>query len=476
MCCAFQQAFVLLLHSLYRTKISLKLIRKFCLLIKVAEDSMANRDSSAYEAVFFLDNKKVTRHMLYSEFEALLDGLVALPDYTDVDAKAVYVVISKSGKVSALVFFVLYFDEDGRADASWNIPVERLAEVSARGPDLGGGPIRLACRGQCAINWHQNDLWDPDMTPGSNDFLILKKAVEENRLHFGFQKAEAEVPVLSKSSLGAEPLLESINFDSDQEKRLKLARLLKEQRLRIRTLESSHEQSIGSADREKMISLHAYKNEIQVLNQTVEQLKLINEKLKDKLTSRNDQFLSLQDKVSDQAALVAKLEVGLKNASAGERLSLERQKMEAEIVLLKEQLDRKDFELSNRGDREEQLRAELEELSESIGGGIETSSIIKRLKELEVVYVVYHPGAGHINMTSDDILRYVENPNAFIASKCFVTEGQYLAWLEHFDNPVCRHKNEQGHVCALQIDKVSIPSEFDQGVDDRCERHQANDV
>ena len=441
MCCAFQQAFVLLLHSLYRTKISLKLIRKFCLLIKVAEDSMANRDSSAYEAVFFLDNKKVTRHMLYSEFEALLDGLVALPDYTDVDAKAVYVVISKSGKVSALVFFVLYFDEDGRA-----------------------------------INWHQNDLWDPDMTPGSNDFLILKKAVEENRLHFGFQKAEAEVPVLSKSSLGAEPLLESINFDSDQEKRLKLARLLKEQRLRIRTLESSHEQSIGSADREKMISLHAYKNEIQVLNQTVEQLKLINEKLKDKLTSRNDQFLSLQDKVSDQAALVAKLEVGLKNASAGERLSLERQKMEAEIVLLKEQLDRKDFELSNRGDREEQLRAELEELSESIGGGIETSSIIKRLKELEVVYVVYHPGAGHINMTSDDILRYVENPNAFIASKCFVTEGQYLAWLEHFDNPVCRHKNEQGHVCALQIDKVSIPSEFDQGVDDRCERHQANDV
>ena len=137
---------------------------------------------------------------------------------------------------------------------------------------------------------------------------------------------------------------------------------------------------------------------------------------------------------------------------------------------------RKDFELSNRGDREEQLRAELEELNESIGGGIETSSIIKRLKELEVVYVVYHPGAGHINMTSDDILRYVENPNAFIASKCFVTEGQYLAWLEHFDNPVCRHKNEQGHVCALQIDKVSIPSEFDQGVDDRCERHQANDV
>ena len=68
---------------------------------------MANRDSSAYEAVFFLDNKKVTRHMLYSEFEALLDGLGTLPDYADEDAKAVYAVIGKTGKISALVFFIL---------------------------------------------------------------------------------------------------------------------------------------------------------------------------------------------------------------------------------------------------------------------------------------------------------------------------------------------------------------------------------
>lgn len=436
---------------------------------------MANRDSSAYEAVFFLDKKKVTRHMLYSEFEALLDGLGGLPDYSDEDAKAVYVVISKTGKISALVFFILYFDEDGRADASWNVPVERLAEVSGRGPDLGGGPIRLACRGQCAVNWHQNDLWDPDMTPGSNDFLLIKKAVEENRLRFAFQKADADVPVLSKSSLNEDQFLEDLDFDSDQEKRLKLARLLKKQRLRIRTLESSHEQSIGSAGREQMISLHAYKNETQTLQQTVEQLKLMNEKLKDKLSSRNDQFLNLQDKVSDQAKLVAKLEEGLKNASAGERSGLERQKMEAEIVLLKEQLDRKDLELSNRADREEQLRAELEELSESIGGGFEGSSVIKRLKELEVVYVVYHPGAGHINMSSDEILRYVENPNAFIAAKCFVTESQYVAWLDHFDNPACRYKNEQGQVCGLQVDKISIPGEFEVGIDDRCDRHQEHD-
>lgn len=435
---------------------------------------MANRDSSAYEAVFFLDNKKVTRHMLYSEFEALLDGLGTLPDYADEDAKAVYAVIGKTGKISALVFFILYFDEDGLADASWNVPVERLAEISGRGPDLGGGPIRLACRGQCSINWHQNDLWDPDMTPGSNDFLLLKKAVEENRLHFKFVEANESVPVLSRHESADESVLDELDLDDDHDKRIRLARLLKEQRLRIRTLESSHEQSVGSADREQMISLHAYKNEIQTLNQTVEQLKLMNEKLKDKLSSRNDQFLSLQDKVSDQADLVARLETNLKNASGSERSGLERQKMEAEIVLLKEQLERKDIELLNRADREEQLRAELEEISESIGSGVEGASMIKRLKELEVVYVVYHAGAGHITMTSDEILRYVENPNAFIASKCFVTEDHYVAWLDHFENPVCRQLNDHGQICAKQVDKVSIPSEFEPGIDDRCERHQVD--
>ena len=442
---------------------------------------MANRDSAAYEAVFFMGDRQVTRHMLFSEFEALLDGLGTLPDYADEDARAVYAVISKTGKITALVFFILYFDEDGHADASWNVPVERLAEVSGRGPDLGGGPIKLACRGQCSINWHQNDLWDPDMTPGSNDFLLIKKAVEENRLRFKFSAPEPDVPLLSKSGMQSKtnmqsvPLLEDHDIESEQDKRVKLARLLKEQRLRIRTLESSKEQFAGSLDREQMINLHAYKNEIQTLKQTIEQLKLMNEKLKDKLSSRNDQFLSLQDKVSEQAAWVAKLEANLKSASGGERQGLERQKMEAEIVLLKEQLERKDLELSNRAEREEQLRAELEELSESIGGGYQDASVLKRLKELEVVYVVYHPGAGHVTMTSDEILRYIENPNAFVATKCYVTEAQYLAWLEHFENPVCKHVNAQGQICAAPVDKVSIPSDFEPGVDDHCSRHQVHD-
>jgi len=433
---------------------------------------MANRESGSHVAVFFIGNNEVTRHMLFSEFEALLDGLVALPDYADEEAKAVYVVIGEAGKVEAAVFFLLYFDEKGIADVSWNVPVERLSGISGSGPDLGGGPIRLACRGQCAINWHQNDLWDPDMTPGSNDFLLIKKAVEENRLRFDFATPIDDIPMLTVGKGG--PAEVDLDALTDTDKRNKLARLLKEQRLRIRTLESNREYTADSSDREHRIVIHAYKNEIQKLQQTIEQFKVTNEKLQARLSSRNEQYIDLQDKVSGQQKLMSALEAKLKTASAGEREQLERQKMEAEIVLLTEQLDRRDLDLAVRDEREEQLKAELEELKETAGGG--GDSIIEKLKKLEVVYVAYHPGAGHITMTSFEIHDYADNPTAFVAGKCFVTEDHYRRWLAHFESPLCRHVSDSGQECHQSVEKISVPSEFEPGISDVCEAHRPEEI
>ncbi len=429
---------------------------------------MGLRKGGFHEAIFFIEEHRVTQQMLFSEFEALLDGLGALPDYGDQEARAVYVKISPKGKIQALVFFILYFDEDGKADASWNVPVERLAEVSGSGPDLGGGPIRLACRGQCSINWHLNDLWDPDMTPGSNDFIAIKKAVDQNKLRLVFEQEVDDVPVLHQS----DDVLDELELETDADKRTKLARILKEQRLRIKTLESSREMGAGESDREQRIILHAYKNEILELKQKLEQFKLVNEKLKQKLAQRNDQFLNLQDKVSDQASLVEKLEQQVKQASGGERERLERKKLEAELVLLKEQLDRKSLDLANQAEKEEQLRAELEELSESRSEA--DGPVFERLKALDVVYVAYHPGVGHITMTSDEITRYVEKPTAFVAAKCFMTESDYIKWLGHSENPVCQHLSSQGEVCGKVISKVTAPTDFEAGVSDRCEAHKSN--
>jgi len=439
---------------------------------------MGNRETGGYEAVFFMEDSQVSRQMLFAEFEALLSGLGVLPDYADEEAKVVYAVISRTGVICSLVFFKLYFDEDGRADAGWNVPVERLAEVSGPGPDLGGGPIKLACRGQCSINWHQNELWDPDMTPGSNDFSLLRKVVDKNRLRLVFEKVVEEVPTLPVApQVSSEvPVLGSRHdLVIDSGKRIKLARLLKEQRLRIRTLESNKESSSDSADREHRIEIHAYKNTLQEQRQTIEKLKLLNEKFKERVSSRDDQFVGLQDKILDQTLLVTGLEEKLKNASESDRGTLEKQKLEAQVVLLTEQLERKDIDLAYRDEREEQLRGELEELSESIGNGSEGSSMFDKLKALEVVYVAYHSGVGHITMSAVEIGDYAENPMGFVAKKCFVTETVYLSWLAHFENPVCTHVSSKGQTCLQPVEKVSTPSEFEQGMSDLCEKHLNDD-
>ncbi|KZX81338.1 hypothetical protein A3715_07325 [Oleiphilus sp. HI0009] len=437
---------------------------------------------AANEAVFFMKNNSVSRQMLFSEFEALLDGLSSIPEYVDEDAHAVYTVIDGYGDIDALVFFKIYFDEESHADTSWNLPVEKLASISGSGPDLGGGPIRLACRSQCSINWHQEDLWDPDMNPGTNDFLAVRKAVNTNRLRFRFQeKPEGEpvgIPTLGASDNEDDlPVLggsdqSSTAIDADADKRVKLARILKEQRLRIRTLEKHKERSNSEIDREQRIIVHAYKNEIQSLKQNLEQLKVSNERLQEKLSSRNEQYIDLQDKVSGQTQVVEELQEKLKNASSEEKDALEKQKLEAEIVLLREQLDRRDLDLAYRDEREDLLRAELEELKETMSDGLGSNDLVEKLKEMEVVYVAYHAGVGHISMTSIDILRYAENPMAFVAEKAKVSEKVYRAWLAHFESPLCQEPHDDGTLCHNKVRVCDNPTDFEVGISDRCDLHR----
>ena len=431
-------------------------------------------------AVFFMEGNSVSRQMLFSEFEAFLDGYVGLSDMADKEAKAVYVVVNAQLQVEALVFFLIYFDDEGRADPEWNVPIERLASIAGSGPDLGGGAIRLSCRSQCSINWHQKELWDPDMTPGSSHFSAIKKAVDQNRLGFKKVKAEEIVPTLQAVEVASESIptitakVEAAELASgadETEHRLKLARLIKNQRLRIKTLESHREAQKEEFQRQSALQSQAYKSKIHSLELSVEKLKVINEQLQEKLFNRNEQFLGLQDKVSNQSTHLSDLEEKLKHAEVAEIEGLERQKLEAELVILKEQLDRRDIESVYREEKQELLLAELEELKEAAADA-ERESMMTKLKELEVVFVAYHAGAGHVTVPFTDIYRYVESPLKYVASKCYVTEEVYRKWLDHQDSPVCCYKKENGELCGEALELVANPGDFEVGSSDRCKRHQ----
>lgn len=57
------------------------------------------------EAVMFFAGQKISKQMLYPEFEAVLDGVVNMPEFIDQQMRAVYVLINPRLLVRSLVFF-----------------------------------------------------------------------------------------------------------------------------------------------------------------------------------------------------------------------------------------------------------------------------------------------------------------------------------------------------------------------------------
>ena len=137
------------------------------------------------EVVIFVSDtpgKGVSKEMMYTEFEAVLDGVVGLDDFAGQTKKAGFVIVNDQLQAIACALFIIQFDKNGCADKTWNIPLRHLAEAGGMGPDMGAGPIRLACRSQCSVAWHQGSMWDPNMQAGSNTFVEIRDAITRNRL------------------------------------------------------------------------------------------------------------------------------------------------------------------------------------------------------------------------------------------------------------------------------------------------------
>src|SRR3546814_1813015 len=151
------------------------------------------------EAILFFGKKGVSKSMLYVDFEAILDGMVGVPEYAGQKIPMAYCVVNGQLRVLALVLFFLDFDDSGLADSTWNIPLRHLAEHASAGPDKGAGPVRLACRSQCPVAWHQSQLWDPEMKPGANDFAFIRDILLERGRKMGLyieeETAENETAV-----------------------------------------------------------------------------------------------------------------------------------------------------------------------------------------------------------------------------------------------------------------------------------------
>lgn len=400
-----------------------------------------------YQSVFFLDQGQVQREMRFTDFEAFLDGYAGLSDLADTEVKAVYALISKTLGPYALVFFRIYFDDEGRADSSWNIPLDDLIAHGSSGPDLGEGPIRLVCRSRCPNPEFAEALWDPEMTPGRNDFSAVRRSVTANRLRFVAKPpvVDAEIPVLAAQTV------EESGGQSANDERVRLARMLRQQRLRIKTLQSAHRDATREMYREHRLEMQELRREQMEMEQQLERVKVTNNQLKQKLADRNEQYLELQQQMSDARA-----------APMDEQ-------NQAELVLLREQLERKEREAEARREQLEQMAEQMAQLQEAVP---EEDSLMERLQGQSVFLVAYHAGVGHITLPYAEIGRYFTNPVGYAAAKCDLSQPAYERWLAHYERPVCQ--GQKGNKpCTAPLMRISDPREFKPGVDDRCEKHQA---
>ncbi|SFR76661.1 hypothetical protein SAMN05216203_2889 [Marinobacter daqiaonensis] len=417
--------------------------------------ALADPSYDGYSAVFLMDGVDVSRQMRATEFDAFLDGYVGLSDLADTEVRGVFVQTGPDLLIRALVFFRIYFDDEGRADSHWNIPVEALAQRGSAGPDLGAGPIRLVCRSRCPDKKFADELWDPDMTPGSNHFQSIRKAVEANHLKFKRKAAASDeyIPVL-RTAIGKSDA--AIASQEAVAQRNRLAHIIREQRLRIKTLQSAHQDSLAAVQRENRLEHRARQEEVDEMERRLERARLESEKLRKRLERRDLQVSELRQQLEEAMALAAAPR-GMEEAA------------QAEVVLLREQLDRKQREL----DGQLEVSRELEQALDDARGQLpDENSLIRQLQDQKVFLVGYHAGVGHITLPFNDFRRYVDNPAGYAAEKCGISEPAYRRWLEHYEEPVCRAPGEKaGEICGQPVMRISQPADFEPGVHDRCDRH-----
>lgn len=436
------------------------------------------------EAVLFFNERGICKEMLFPEFEAVLDGVVNLREFADQQMRAVYVLIDPRLLIRAAVFFYIDFNEDGSADDGWNIPLRNLAERTGRGPDLGAGPIRLACRSQCPVSWHQMHLWDPSTGADNSVFVALVERIKRNQLGLLIEEdkptavpAERLQMVAEDAWYAQEPAQVAAAQRSEaaaQEQRQKAALLIKQQRQRIANLERQRDEELARLREAAQLQQRQLHAEIADLQQRLQQQNEINASLHAQVVEQAQTFQRAREEMSGQLRTLEKngrIEV----SAAREQFEQQAQaRIAAAVAEYKEQVAIRDVELAYRNELDAQLEEQIHRLTRERDelAARNGDEVLERLAQQGVVFMAYHPGAGHLTIALQDIARYQANPLAYVAAKCAVSEEQYRQWLEHYQQPGCVGRLPSGERCAIPLDKVDTPSRFIIGQSNCCTRHR----
>lgn len=434
-------------------------------------------DTDKAQAVLFFGDEGITKELLYPELQALLDGFVPIEEWSDSIQKAVYVEFNHLFCTTAAVFFSMEFDSKGHVDASWNLPLADLARTATRGPDLGAGPIHLACATHCPIAYFGKWLWDPDMQAKSSHFGQIKKALKRNRLgvHFKATERRSQEPSKTGSSSAADLQKLEVKLSKQYETELRdhMAQLLKDQRLRIATMTNDKENALKELRLEYAQKMEAIQQQLAERDEALADARQRNEELKSTIDGQVQKIEGLREYFEHK---LQRYQAGDQDL-AGTLKAQHQAEIDARVAAVEQELTQllkmKAVELEYRQEHEEQLQQELDKVKQEnkellANGG---DHLLEKLSRKGVNFVTYQPGAGHITIPLVEISYFSENPSAFTAAYCGVSEHHYLAWLKHYQTPVCRAALASGEMCAADLSRVVEPSQFVVGESDYCAQH-----
>lgn len=400
------------------------------------------QDNYFAEAIFFFEGNEVVKEMLYVEFQAVLESVVGIPEYANQEYRAAYITVGSYLTLQSVVLFNIPFDKDGHVVKAWNLPLHGLTRDAVTGPDLGQGNIMLVTQDSCGEEY-KSSLW----TPGKHEIAVLtaiRDAVKRNKLglydggdrrRYGARAAHRGVPDYDVGDAG------SSLFDGDFQQDL------------IHNIEATLRYKYES----KIKQLRQQKDEL------VRQLEAQINTLKQQNSELQQQLGAMEKENQEHIDVIA----GKYHNKLERKLAEQREQ-------LSEQLSAKELELHYSEENERQLQEEIQQLKLSFEEEKKGEQTALKLELIDsgVELIVTQAGVGSYSLKFEQIDEYLQSPTEFWAKRCGVSEAQYLAWYQHYKDPVCQAGKSTGCSCNVAVERVNNPGDFVIGYSEMCRNHQ----
>jgi hypothetical protein len=467
--------------------------------------------STHAELILLWNDNDIKKSMLYDDFDAVVGGVAPMPQYAKQKKMGAFVQIDDTLTVKGVALFTVNFDRSGYPENGWNVPLSHLVELAGLGPDLGKGPIRLACRSQCPVSWHSTKLWDPVMQGEDSTFAQIQRAIPDACNRLGIRRAksytftETGIPVLTEAALQPStstaplPDLEASALEQKiQDLTLQLNTVLTEKEETINLQSYVHQQQLDILQTQNMKLIDQQKTlknqydiqqeRLEALNGQIVSLSGIEESLRQERTIHQKQLQELQLSLSaagEQQQQIAKL---LENKDQEYQTRISRLKTEHLLSLdkrLEEEASRYllslkslNAEINEKEETIQELDKEVDSLKHAQAQQQEAGadSFLLKLESIGMNFVAFHAGVGNLSVPVSELVTYIQNPTAYVATKCLVSELHYKLWLHHYENPRCNADIGDGQCCNSRLIRTDSPSRFVAGQSDRCVRHQGADT